>query len=269
MCIRNLIFECCINWARLLQPRRCLEIKHMKLAFIHYTEVIMGAIASQITSFTIVYSTVHSDVDQRKHQSSALPGTGEFPAQMASNAENVSISWRHHVTMRSADMATYRHSNRCIWKCLQWSDEICMLSLGCYFGGYFLVEFNTQMNLNTVLHDIICIISFPIWTIQRIRETENITWTVPKLYVSGKFLNAFPRISTAKLANMTWTHDITRAKQNTSQPCAFYSIYRTHQYSSGGDAWLVVVHCTSLHSLCDACWFSDGPVEVQTWLYQS
>ena len=25
------------------------------------------------------------------------PGTGEFPAQMASNAENVSIWWRHHV----------------------------------------------------------------------------------------------------------------------------------------------------------------------------
>ena len=24
------------------------------------------------------------------------PGTGEFPAQMASNAENVSIWWRHH-----------------------------------------------------------------------------------------------------------------------------------------------------------------------------
>ena len=25
------------------------------------------------------------------------PGTGEFPAQMASNAENVSIWWRHYV----------------------------------------------------------------------------------------------------------------------------------------------------------------------------
>ena len=25
------------------------------------------------------------------------PGTGEFPAQMASNAENVSIWWRHHM----------------------------------------------------------------------------------------------------------------------------------------------------------------------------
>ena len=31
----------------------------------------MGAIASQITSLTIVYSTVYSDAEQRKHQSSA------------------------------------------------------------------------------------------------------------------------------------------------------------------------------------------------------
>ena len=31
----------------------------------------MGLIASQITSLTIVYSTVYSDADQRKHQNSA------------------------------------------------------------------------------------------------------------------------------------------------------------------------------------------------------
>ena len=37
----------------------------------HYGDVIISAIASQITSLTIVYSTVHSDADQRKHQSSA------------------------------------------------------------------------------------------------------------------------------------------------------------------------------------------------------
>ena len=37
----------------------------------HYSDVIMGTIASQITSLTIVYSTVYSDTDQRKHQSSA------------------------------------------------------------------------------------------------------------------------------------------------------------------------------------------------------
>ena len=66
----------------------------------------MGAISSLITSLMIVYLTVYSDADQRKHQSSASlafvwgihhsPGTGEFPAQMASNAENVYIWWRHH-----------------------------------------------------------------------------------------------------------------------------------------------------------------------------
>ena len=50
--------------------------------------------ASQITSLTIVYSTAYSGADQRKHHSSAslaLCGnsqvTGEFPVQMASNAE--------------------------------------------------------------------------------------------------------------------------------------------------------------------------------------
>ena len=37
----------------------------------HYDDVIMSAIASQITSLTIVYSIVYSDEDQRKHQSSA------------------------------------------------------------------------------------------------------------------------------------------------------------------------------------------------------
>ena len=37
----------------------------------YYDDVIMGAMASQITSLTIVYSTVYSDADQRKHQSSA------------------------------------------------------------------------------------------------------------------------------------------------------------------------------------------------------
>ena len=37
----------------------------------HYDDVIMGAIASQITSLTSVYSTVYLDADDRKHQSSA------------------------------------------------------------------------------------------------------------------------------------------------------------------------------------------------------
>ena len=37
----------------------------------HYNDVIMGTMAFQITSLTIVYSTVYSGADQSKHQSSA------------------------------------------------------------------------------------------------------------------------------------------------------------------------------------------------------
>ena len=55
------------------------------------------------------------------------PGTGEFPAQMGSNAENVSIWWRHHViaaspvnTLKARQTATfYRrnlHMHFLVWK---------------------------------------------------------------------------------------------------------------------------------------------------------
>ena len=64
----------------------------------------MIAMASQITSPTIVYSNVYSR--RRSNKTSMLrvsglcdgnsPITGEFPAQRASNEENVFIWWRHH-----------------------------------------------------------------------------------------------------------------------------------------------------------------------------
>ena len=41
--------------------------KHIPLY--HYNDVVMGAIASQITSLTILFPTVYLDTDQRKHQS--------------------------------------------------------------------------------------------------------------------------------------------------------------------------------------------------------
>ena len=80
----------------------------------------MGTIASQITSLTIVYSTVYSDADQGKTSllrvtclcAGNSPGSGEFPTQMANNAENVSIWWRHHgkllevVVMITSSVAT-------------------------------------------------------------------------------------------------------------------------------------------------------------------
>ena len=67
---------------------RCyMCIKHQRLLVIwstHYSDVIMGAMASQITSLTSVYSTVNSGADQRKHQNSAslafVRGIHRWPA---------------------------------------------------------------------------------------------------------------------------------------------------------------------------------------------
>ena len=44
---------------------------------LHYTDVKMNGMESQIASLTIVYSTVHSGTDQRKHHSSASLAFGE------------------------------------------------------------------------------------------------------------------------------------------------------------------------------------------------
>ena len=46
-----------------------LDLVYVADSFDNYDGVIMGAMASQITSLTIVYSTVYSVADQRKHQS--------------------------------------------------------------------------------------------------------------------------------------------------------------------------------------------------------
>ena len=63
-----------LNWSHVIRISYYLEESHLTDVFkyqYHYNDVIMGAMASQITSLTIVYSTVHSGADQRKHQSSA------------------------------------------------------------------------------------------------------------------------------------------------------------------------------------------------------
>ena len=57
----------------LLCEFHCIHFQHVILYIsgTHYGDVIMGTMASKITSLTIVYSTIYSGADQRKHQSSA------------------------------------------------------------------------------------------------------------------------------------------------------------------------------------------------------
>ena len=89
-----------------------------------YNGVIMISLASQITSLTIVYSTVYSRADSKKTSKLCVTGlcvgnspvTDEFPAQRASNAENISIWWHHniltntkqHETRIACTVASYR-----------------------------------------------------------------------------------------------------------------------------------------------------------------
>ena len=73
----------------------------------HYSDVIMNTMTSQIIGISIVCSTFCSGVD-KKTETSKLRVTGlckgkssvagEFPAQKVSNAENISIWWRHYET---------------------------------------------------------------------------------------------------------------------------------------------------------------------------
>ena len=94
----------------------------------------MRAMASQITGFTIVYWTVCSSRDQRKHQSSAslafvkgiLRWPVDSPAQRASNAENSSIWWRHHDNRKSITMTNFSSmaTNADNFRCSQWRQII-------------------------------------------------------------------------------------------------------------------------------------------------
>ena len=58
---------------------------------IHYCDVIMGPMAFQITSLTIVYSTVYSGADQRTYQSSAtlafVRGIHRWPVNSRTNGQ--------------------------------------------------------------------------------------------------------------------------------------------------------------------------------------
>ena len=91
------------NWKQKREENIMEVIRQTKI--IHYSDVIMLAMASQF-SLAIVYSTSYSGADQRKHRSSASLAFVRgihlwIPRTKASNAENVSIWWRHHILIGS------------------------------------------------------------------------------------------------------------------------------------------------------------------------
>ena len=86
-----------------------LQDEEMRTNASHYNDVIMSAMASQTTCASIVYSTVCSKASKLRDTdlcSGNSPVTGEFPEQRASNVQNVSIWWRHHVNKYDWQSAT-------------------------------------------------------------------------------------------------------------------------------------------------------------------
>ena len=106
------------------------------LSATEHGDVIMTTMASQITSLTVVYSSRSKKTSKLRVTvlcTGNSPGTGEFTAQVASNAENVSIWWRHHQWFlwccSSLNMLSYERSN-CFWShhgaqvtAMQWKQD--------------------------------------------------------------------------------------------------------------------------------------------------
>ena len=70
VCLILIFIKIIIHMPRVPLAASYIPIK-IQILDVHYNDVIMSAVASQITRLTIVYSTVYSGADQRKHQSSA------------------------------------------------------------------------------------------------------------------------------------------------------------------------------------------------------
>ena len=68
--VSNSLLSTHIQMFLLCKEQPNLKVKVYKYSYDHYNDVIMSVMASQITSLTIVYSTIYSGTDKRKDQSS-------------------------------------------------------------------------------------------------------------------------------------------------------------------------------------------------------
>ena len=148
----------------------------------------MGAIASQTTSLTIIYSIVHSDADQRKHQSSASLA---FVRGIHRGPVNSPHKWP--VT----------------WKMFPFDDVImlCHISLhGCNF-----TEWLWLMNIRLA--------KLVYWycLIQQHRSTCTCTWKIPlSRYIPSRVLNSFvddsPNCTSGKICECKFQLSVTNVK---------------------------------------------------------
>ena len=179
---------------------------------LHYNDVIMSAIASQINRLTIVYSTVYSDGDQRKHQSAAslafVRGIHRWiPHTKASNAENFSVWWPHHDSTIDANCndnyITLCHTKpRVVVVCLVMHMPVLLLSLFgiayylmwviCNLGPTAYCDLQLLWNLRLYLYillSLLCIAYYLMWVIRNLGPTayRDHTTTMKSAMISAYF----------------------------------------------------------------------------------
>ena len=150
--------HCVINIFQSLKLKP-MGIRHLSLSFCaekltngistHYNDIIMSVMASQITSFTIVYSTIYAGTDQRKYQSSVslafVRGIHWWlvnSPHKGSNTENVSIWLRHHDRCQSCTISLLHIASKII--CF----FIHIISLKCAYFGCCSVQTGSYISPN-------------------------------------------------------------------------------------------------------------------------
>ena len=139
----------------------------------------MGAMASQITSLMIVYSTVYSGADKKTSKLCVTgicvgnsPVTGEFSAQMARNAENIFIWRRHHVEFNV--LCCSNGENGMKWKCLFISLMKIPMSKGLHYFHYFPCQDVVAYNCNIII---------TYFSLSIIRSWHRDTHILPKYWI--------------------------------------------------------------------------------------
>ena len=113
----------------LSEPMMVSSLTHICITWpqwVNYNGIIISTMVSQITSLLIIYSTIYSGADQRKHQSSTslalCVGNAlvicEFPAQRANYAENATIWSCHDVQSRFCSHSLFLPQPcmcECVW----------------------------------------------------------------------------------------------------------------------------------------------------------
>ena len=84
---------------------KSVVINNWFINILHYSDVIMSVIGSQITSLTIVYSTAYSGIDQRKHQrSTSLAFVRGIHWWLVNSPHKGPVTWKmFHLMMSSWD----------------------------------------------------------------------------------------------------------------------------------------------------------------------